>query len=227
MPLTRLQKGALAILASVGAFMNPRRADLVAIVGETTGIQALTLMRERMKRSEEGRRVLNDKPRVTNSSVRLAELGTLLPPSSFGGAYASFMAKRGFQPDERPPVRFIDDAELAYIATRAREIHDFWHVLFDCETNVFGEVALKAVEFVQTGLPMTGMAVLAGEWRLKAEDRKELNQIYLPWAVRAGSQAADLMSLYYEDYFDRDLNDLRSLWHIQPAPTRLKQQLSV
>jgi hypothetical protein len=44
---------------------------------------------------------------------------------------------------------FVDDAELAYVITRAREVHDFWHVLFDCHTNVFGELALKGLEFVQ------------------------------------------------------------------------------
>jgi ubiquinone biosynthesis protein COQ4 len=43
----------------------------------------------------------------------------------------------------------VDDEELAYVITRAREVHDFWHVLFDCHTNVFGELALKALEFVQ------------------------------------------------------------------------------
>jgi ubiquinone biosynthesis protein COQ4 len=45
--------------------------------------------------------------------------------------------------------RFVDDQELAYVITRMREVHDFWHVLFDCHTNVFGELALKALEFVQ------------------------------------------------------------------------------
>jgi hypothetical protein len=29
------------------------------------------------------------------------------------------------------------------------QVHDFWHVLFGCHTNVFGELALKALEFVQ------------------------------------------------------------------------------
>lgn len=35
---------------------------------------------------------------------------------------------------------------------RSREVHDFWHVLFDCHTNVFGELALKALEFVQVSV---------------------------------------------------------------------------
>ena len=72
-----------------------------------------------------------------------------MPPGTFGHAYALFMGSRNFQADDRPPVRFLEDPELAFVAARAREVHDFWHVLFGCHTNVFGELALKAVEFVQ------------------------------------------------------------------------------
>lgn len=72
-----------------------------------------------------------------------------MPDGSFGRAYASFMDGRGFQADERPPVRFVDDYELAYVATRYRELHDLWHVLFGCPTTLSGEIALKAVEYLQ------------------------------------------------------------------------------
>ncbi len=54
-------------------------------------------------------------------------------------------------PSSSPPLRFVDDEELAYVLTRMREVHDFWHVLFGCHTNVFGELALKGLEFVQVG----------------------------------------------------------------------------
>jgi len=37
---------------------------------------------------------------------------------SFGHEYAQFMGVRAFSPAERPPVRFVDDAELAYVAQR-------------------------------------------------------------------------------------------------------------
>lgn len=37
---------------------------------------------------------------------------------SFGGAYAAFMDGKGLLPEERPPVRFVNDAEVAYVATR-------------------------------------------------------------------------------------------------------------
>ena len=214
--LTGFQKGLLGVLASWGAFRDPRRADLVAIVGETTGNMALSMILERMRRSESGRKVLDMKPRVTDRDT----LETLrhMPASTFGGAYYSFMKNRGFHADERPAVRCIDDPELAYVATRVREVHDFWHVLFGCHTDVLGEAALKAVEFVQTGMPMTGMAVLAAEWRLSSPKRRILNTVYVPWAIEAGSRAADLMCLYYEEHFDEDIDQLRDAWRITPCP---------
>ena len=41
-----------------------------------------------------------------------------LPADTFGGAYARFMGVRHFVPRDRPPVRFVDDEELAYVAAR-------------------------------------------------------------------------------------------------------------
>jgi hypothetical protein len=75
-----------------------------------------------------------------------------MPEGTFGHAYGAFMQQGSFRADDRPPVRFVDDEELAYVAQRAREVHDLWHVLFNCRTTVLGELALKAVEFVQVCL---------------------------------------------------------------------------
>lgn len=214
-PLNSLQKSAVGLFSLIGAFSDPRRGDLVAAAGETTGLLPLRAMRDRMQRTESGRSILLEKPKITNASVARA---WTLPSNTFGGAYAKFMGDRNFKADERPPVRFVDDPELAYIVERARQVHDFWHVLFNCHTNAFGEVALKAVEFVQTGMPMTALAVVAGEWRLKPEDRRVLNTVYLPWALKAGTRAADLMCIYYEKHLEEDLEELRQRWRILPAP---------
>lgn len=214
-PLNGLEKGAVALLSLWGAFRNPRRGDLVAASGETTGLPAIYAMRDRMRRSETGRLILQERPLITDEVVAPC---WDLPEHTFGGAYARFMGTRGFLASDRPPCRFIDDPELAYVITRARQVHDFWHVIFGCHTNGFGEVALKAVEFVQTGLPMTGLAVLAGEWRFNAGDRALLNSRFLPWAFRAGARAPDLMCIYYEKHFEESLEDLRLRWRIEVAP---------
>lgn len=88
----------------------------------------------------------------------LAEQCASLQPNTFGHAYWKFMSQRGFEADDRPPVRFVEDEDLAYVIQRSREVHDLWHVLFDCHTNIFGELALKAVEFVQVRGGLRGSA---------------------------------------------------------------------
>uniref|UniRef100_A0A6U1E629 Ubiquinone biosynthesis protein COQ4 homolog, mitochondrial n=1 Tax=Tetraselmis chuii TaxID=63592 RepID=A0A6U1E629_9CHLO len=214
--LSPAQRVSVAALSALGALARPARADLVAALGETTGSAALALMKQQMESTEEGRDLLRERPRVNNELLYGIAVGC--PEGSFGKAYADFMEARRFEADERPPVRFVDDAELAYVVTRAREVHDFWHVLFDCHTNVFGELALKAVEAVQTGLPMAALSVMGGHLRLSAEKRSSLFGVYLPWALSSGTRCSPLMSIYYERHFHEDLEVLRRRWRITTAP---------
>lgn len=159
--------------------------------------------------------VLADRPRVLYENVAHA---WDLPPSTFGAAYANFMGKRNFSPDDRPPVRFMETEELAYVAARAREVHDFWHVLFKLHTNFIGETALKVVEFEQMLVPMCALSVIGGSVRFSEKQRHLFFSHYLSWALRAGIHCTDLMCIYYEKHFHEDLEDLRRKWGIIPAP---------
>jgi len=152
--------------------------------------------------------------------VLSAEMGHVrdLPPNTFGAAYANFMASMNFSPDDRPPVRFMHTDELAYVAMRAREVHDFWHTLFGLPTNLIGESALKVIEFEQMHLPMCLLSVLGGTARFSERQRNLFFQHYFPWAIRAGMESTDLMCVYYERNFHEDLEDVRRKWGIVPAP---------
>ncbi|KAK0573373.1 hypothetical protein LWI29_007190 [Acer saccharum] len=216
------QKAAVAVGSAVGALLDPRRADLIAALGETTGKPAFESVLERMKRSPEGRAVLLERPRVISAKVGHA---WDLQPNTFGAAYARFMGSRNFSPDDRPPVRFMDTDELAYVAMRAREVHDFWHTLFDLPTNLIGESALKVIEFKQMYLPMCLLSVIGGTARFTEKQRTLFFQHYFPWAVRAGTQSTDLMCLYYEKHFDEDLDDVRRKWGIVPVSAPPKQDV--
>lgn len=211
-------KAAVAAGAALGALRRPGRADLVAALGETTGGPALRRMLARMRASAEGRRILSDRPRVSMEAMARA---WELPKHTFGGAYADFMGRRHFSPDDRPPPRFRDCPDEAFVAQRSREVHDFWHVLFGCPTTVLGELSLKALEFVQTGLPV-GALSLAAAVRLKPHQRRQLFAEQLPWALRAGRACPDLICLYYEEYLEEDLEALRSRWRIVSAPEALR-----
>ena len=129
---------------------------MVGVVGEATGMRALRKMHDRMERHPVGRAVLIDRPTLTATTLDEQLRG--LPPESFGGAYAKFLEMHAFDPDERSEVQFVDDADLAYVMTRYRQVHDLWHVLYGLPPSLLGEVALKWLEAAQTGLPMAAMA---------------------------------------------------------------------
>ena len=214
-PLSPAQSALLTVAAGVGALVFPHRADLVGAVGETTGAFALRRMRDRMRADPIGADILARRPRITDATL---EHAWSCPPAPSAPSGPHSMGTRRSQPNERPPVRFVPDEELAYVATRAREVHDLWHVLFDCPTTVQGELALKALEFAQTGMPMPALSALFAPARLPPEQRKRLRRTLYPWAYRAGARAADLMCLDYEREFETGLDELRHKWRITPAP---------
>lgn len=64
-------------------------------------------------------------------------------------------------------VKFMDDPELAYVMTRYRECHDLIHTVLGMPTNMLGEVTVKWVEAINTGLPMCYGGAVFGALRLR------------------------------------------------------------
>ncbi|KAI9149723.1 Ubiquinone biosynthesis protein [Blastocladiella emersonii ATCC 22665] len=216
-PTSALEKAFLTVACGLKALHDPTRGDMVAAVGETLGTPALRQIRRGMLNDRTGRRILRDRPTITNATL---ESLSSLAPATFGGAYYhGFMAVHGYDPDGRTPVHFVDDAELAYVMLRYRQVHDFWHTLTGLPPTVEGELALKVLEYVQTGLPMTALAALtAGPLKLAPAERERLVKTYVPWALSTGMQARPLMNVYYEELVGEDLDAVRRELRIEPAP---------
>ena len=112
-------------------------------------------------------------------------------------------------PDTRDEVKFIDDEECAYVMQRYRECHDFYHALTGLPVMVEGEVALKAFEFANTLLPMTGLSMFA-VLRMKPVERLRFLRIYFPWAIGNGVEAKEVINVYWEEQLGRDVESLRA-----------------
>ncbi|KAL1527856.1 hypothetical protein AB1Y20_009232 [Prymnesium parvum] len=207
-PLSGPARVLVAADAALRAILDPRDARLVGVVGEATGGAALAQMRRRMLRHPVGRAVLRDRPLITSASMPLERLRAM-PPDSLGASYARFLAANHFCPDERAAVQFVDDPEDAYVMTRYRQVHDIWHVLYALPPSLLGEVALKWVEAIQTGLPMCALAAIGGSFRLKPSQRAQVREHVLPWAASQVVADVDLMSVYYERELDKPLPVLR------------------
>ena len=213
---TCFQKGLLTIGSAVGATLDPwRRGDLVATLGETTGWHSLEMLRNRMNENVEGRKVLKNRPRIDNDDLmdKLKECDS----DTLGKRYYEFMSQREFKVSERPPVRFIDDPELAFIMSRYRETHDIAHVVTGLTSSVVGEMTLKSFEFRQTHLPMAGLASLAGSIHLSSSHIDYFINKGLPWASIA-SKGDLILSVPWEENWNTNLEDLRKELLIPAAP---------
>jgi ubiquinone biosynthesis protein COQ4 len=155
-----------------------------------------------------GRRILRDRPRISSSTMSMTYLRTL-PENTVGRAYADWLDREGVSPDTRDTVKYIDDEECAYVMQRYRECHDFYHAVTGLPIVVEGEVALKAFEFANTLLPMTGLSMFAVT-RLQPKERQRFWKIYLPWAIKNGVGAKEVINVYWEEQLERDVNVLRA-----------------
>ncbi|RYP63520.1 hypothetical protein DL769_006941 [Monosporascus sp. CRB-8-3] len=216
-PLTRIERTALAVGSGIMSFLDPRRGDLIAVVGETTASPYfIRRLRNAMLSSPTGRQILRERPVITSATLDLPRLRAL-PASTLGAAYAAWLDREGVTPDTRAPVRYIDDEEEAYVMRRYRESHDFLHALTGLPTVREGEVALKAFEFANTLLPMTGLATLAVA-TLKPTERARFWRVYGPWALRNGLRADEVINVYWEREMETDVTELRRRLGIEAPP---------
>ncbi|KAL8690599.1 MAG: hypothetical protein Q9218_003984 [Villophora microphyllina] len=216
-PLTFAERGVLAVGSAVTSLFNPRRGDLIATLGETTATPYFIYrLRDAMLSSPTGRRILCDRPRITSQTMSLGHLRTL-PDNTVGRAYASWLDREGVSPDTRDSVRYIDDEECAYVMQRYRECHDFYHALTGLPVMVEGEVALKAFEFANTLLPMTGLSLFA-VLRLKPAERSRFWYTYLPWALTNGLRSKEIINVYWEEQLERNVEELRTELGIEQPP---------
>jgi ubiquinone biosynthesis protein COQ4 len=236
-PLTRIEKAALAIGSGLMSLRDPRRGgklfahllvsvfsptntlspDLIAAFAEATATPYFIYrLRDAMLASPTGRRILRDRPRITSTSLNLPHLRSL-PPNTVGRTYVAWLDREGVSPDTRAEVRYIDDEECAYVMQRYRECHDFYHALTGLPVVREGEVALKAFEFANTLLPMTGLSVFAAA-TLKRSERERFGRVYLPWALRNGLRAGEVINVYWEEQLERDVDELRRELGVEPPP---------
>jgi len=216
-PTTCVQKSILSVGAAATALFNPWRHDMVAVFGETTGPIALKRIHSMMLEDNEGQTILQEKPRINTKSVDIPALSKL-PEDTLGFAYYKFLKDNNVSPDTRMPVQYVDDVDLAYVMQRYRESHDLFHTVLGMPTNMIGEVTVKWIEGLQTGLPMCITGAIFGPLRFKSKQRKNYIENYLPWALRVGYNSKPLMNIYFERRWEQSLNELRDELGIEYPP---------
>jgi len=226
-PLTKVERVGLAVGSAFMSLYDPYRHDMIAACGEATATPYFIYrLRDAMLADPTGRRILRDRPRISSQTLSMEYLRTL-PDNSVGGAYAAWLDAEGVSPDTRDSVQYIDDEECAYVMQRYRECHDFSHAITGLPVIIEGELALKAFEFANTLLPMTGLSLFAVT-KLKPAQRARFLNIYLPWAIYNGTRAKETINVYWEEQLERNVDELRAELGIEkPVDLRALRQKAI
>ncbi|CAI5438092.1 unnamed protein product [Caenorhabditis angaria] len=215
-PLTPISKVLMGIGSAAAAITDPRRGDMVAAMGETTAISPiLENLRKRMESDVTGRKLLQNKPRISNETINREYLSSL-PENTLGKKYAQFLDTLKTSPDARPAVKYIDNLEHLYVMQRYRETHDFTHIALEQKTNMLGEVTVKYFEAIQFGLPMCISGGIFGAARLLTKNRRELLEINLPWVIEQAQNARFFLAFDWENHFDKSLESIQKELNIKP-----------
>lgn len=217
-PLYNFEKLLMFLGSSMGSYFHPERNEFIVGLGESTALPVvLRSIQKQMLSDKVGREILRDKPRITSTSLDLEYLRSL-PENSIGNNYVKWLDREGVSPDTRVPVRYIDDPELAYIFQRYRECHDFYHAVTGLPIIIEGEIAVKVFEYMNIGIPMSGLGALFAPLRLKPSQKERLYNIYYPWAFSSGLNSKPLINVYWEKILTKDVNEFRDEMNIEQPP---------
>ncbi|PWN40132.1 ubiquinone biosynthesis protein coq4, mitochondrial, partial [Ceraceosorus guamensis] len=212
-PLSSPHKFFLGLGSAAASLLDPSRGDQIALLSELSSEPFhLARMRDQMLASEEGRRILLDRPQINTKTVDMAYLRSL-PEGTFGNEYTRWLDWCGVGPDTRAEVLHVDDPTLRYIMARNRQSHDMHHLLCLMPVSHLGETVVKMFEASHFGLPVSYLSALAGPLRLSAEERAKLLGFGLAglaaWAWRQGQITSPLINVYWEKRWEQDFGELR------------------
>ena len=217
-PLFTYEKLLMFLGSSAGAYFHPERNEFIVALGESTAIEpVLRKLQHQMLSDPVGRKILRQRPRMTSSSLNLEYLRGL-PENTVGKTYTQWLEREGVSPDTRVAVKYIEDEELAYIYQRYRECHDFYHTITGLPIIIEGEIAVKVLEFMNIGIPMSGLGALFAPLRLKKSQKERLYNVYYPWAFKSGLNSKPLINVFWEEILEKDICEVREELGIESPP---------
>jgi ubiquinone biosynthesis protein COQ4 len=176
---------------------------------------------ERVGRSKEGKRLLQNKPDLL-ARLRDREGLRKLPDGSLGRAYLAFLDSEnitaegleGASVTGRNRDRLALPRDLRFLQDRLRDSHDLWHTLTGYKGDLVGEASLLAFSFAQTWNPGVGFIVSMALLRGRGSD---VTKTILGGFVR-GVKAAFLPAVEWEKLLALPLATVREQLRIGAPP---------
>jgi ubiquinone biosynthesis protein COQ4 len=186
-------------------------------VEEITGRPRYRRLLAEMMTTTDGRRLMAERPELASDRVDYDRLRSL-PHETLGGAYARHLDHNKLSADyQAAATRHVDDPDMAYLMRRFRQTHDVWHTLLGMGIEGHEEVLIHWFTFGQLRLPVSALIMVFGSMKhIVLERRWNAIRFSMAEAYRAGRDAAPLMPVYWEDLWERPLDDVRRAYNVTP-----------
>ncbi len=190
-------------------------------VEEITGRPRYRRLLEELAGSDDGRRILDERPELSSDDVDYAALRRL-PATTLGGAYARHLDANGLTADyQAAATRHVEDPDIAYLMRRFRQTHDVWHALLGLGIAGHEEVVIHSFSYGQLRLPVSAMIMFFGTLKhMVIERRWGTLRHSLSEAYRVGREAAPLIGVIWEDLWDRPIDHVRADYGVKPLERR-------
>ncbi len=213
-----------ALRAARTLAQNPDDLPQVFTIIESLSGHTLERIAARFGHSEEGRRLLAEKPDIVQLLADRKALAKL-PQGSLGRAYLDFVERENISaagireagamgtahPEALP-------APLDWIHARMRDTHDLWHAAVGYSGDVLGETALLAFTLAQTRNPAIALIVGIGLFKtLGSPHAAEARRTILD-GFRRGRKAAWLASQPWESLLALPVTEVRRRLSLEAPP---------
>jgi ubiquinone biosynthesis protein COQ4 len=195
-------------------FANPDDTHYVFEVIDALQGPALDRMHGRLRRSEQGRLLLAQRPDLV-SVLSDRERLRAMPEGSLGRAYLTFVEIEGISPAGLVDAsdrawRHGESAELAWLRNWLRDTHDLWHTTLGYQGDLIGEAALLAFTHHQTGNWGIGLIAGVAWYKLGRVTAAEIRarDIVVDGRRRA-KQAVWFVAIPWHEWLERPLGEVR------------------
>ena len=171
--------------------------------------------------TDEGRRLLHERPELSSDHVDYDYLRTL-GPHTLGGAYVRHLDTNGLSADyQAAATRHVDDPAMAYLMRRFRQTHDVWHALLGIGVTGHEEVLTHWFSFGQLRLPVSALIMVFGTLKhMVLERRWGALRHSLMEAYRDGRDAAPLLGVIWENQWEVPLEHVRASYNVHALEHR-------
>jgi len=212
-----------AVRALRKLFANPDETHYVFEIIDALQGPALDRMLARLRKSEQGRQLLTERPDLLPILTDRACLRAL-PEGSLGRAYLTFVEAEGISAEGLVDAsdrarRDGETAERTWLRNWLRDTHDLWHTVLGYQGDLIGEAAILAFTHYQTGNWGVGMIASFAWYKLGRVTHPDLGaRAIVVDGRRRAKRALWFVDIPWHGWLHRPLAEVRRELRVEALP---------